>query len=102
VWEIEFADGEVTEHIRQLDPQTRQKVLRVLTYLEQNGNRLGMPHSRALGDGLFELRTSGRKPQRLYYGFKESRIYIVNHGKENQQAAIELARERLKKRLGEE
>jgi hypothetical protein len=61
-----------------------------------------MPHGRALGEGLFELRTPGQKPQRLYYGFKGSPIYIVNYGKENQQAAIELARQRLAKLLEEE
>ena len=57
MWEIEFSEREIAEHIEKLDLQTKQKVLRVLTYLAQNGNRLGMPHSKALGDGLFELRT---------------------------------------------
>jgi hypothetical protein len=40
MWEVEFFDRETAEHIEKLDLQTKQKVLRVLNYLEQNGNHL--------------------------------------------------------------
>lgn len=38
-----------------------------------------MPHSRAPGKGLFELRIRGKQEVRLFYGFQGMVAYIV-HG----------------------
>lgn len=40
---------------------------------------LGMPDSKSLGKGLFELRTIGKKQVRILYIFHNNKAYIV-HG----------------------
>lgn len=55
-----------------------------------------MPHAKPLGDGLHELRTSGRDPQRLYYAFESDRVCILHHGTKHAQSTdVATARHRL-------
>lgn len=73
----------IREFIDDLPKPTRAKVFRQLDLLELKGADLGMPHSKALGDGLVELRVrSGRGTNevRVFYVFaKERHIYLL-HG----------------------
>jgi putative addiction module killer protein len=61
------------------------------------GNKLSVPHSKALGSGLFELRES-YYGLRIYYTFKKDRlILLVNGGdKTTQDNDIKRARKILK------
>lgn len=53
---------------------------RTLELLMDFGPELRMPHSRALGDGLFELRVSGREGNgRAFYCFMPGRRVVVLH-----------------------
>lgn len=76
------------------------KTMRNLGLLEATGNMLGMPYSKPLGDGIFELRSSqGSNISRLFYFFEEGGIIIVDHAilKKTQKipaADLELALER--------
>ena len=46
----------------------------------EHGPDLGLPHSRALGSGLFELRPKGRSGiGRAFYGFLAGQRVIVLH-----------------------
>ena len=71
--------------------------------LEITGNVLRLPHSRALGQGLFELRES-RYGLRIYYGFHGKHIIIVLAAgdKRTQEKDIKIARNRLSKTKNEE
>lgn len=55
------------------------KVRRVFETLEKYGDNLGMPYSRALGKGLFELRVVGTINVRFIYTFHENKIFML-HG----------------------
>lgn len=55
-YELENGSIPVIDFIKKLDIKMRTKLLRTIELLENNGNRLGMPHSKSLEDGLFELR----------------------------------------------
>lgn len=56
------------------------KTLRTLGLLESAGNMLGMPYSKYLREGIFELRTSqGGNHTRLFYFFEENRVIVVDH-----------------------
>ena len=56
------------------------KTMRNLNLLEATGNLLGMPYSKPLKDGLFELRSSqGNNISRLFYFFDKGGIIIVDH-----------------------
>jgi len=90
----DFLDG--------LSRSAKAKVSAALTMLAQEGNRLAFPKSRALGQGLHEIRvTHPEGPFRLIYCFEPSRRIVLLHAfvKRTQQtppAELDLARARLR------
>lgn len=65
--------------IRGLEKPTIAKALRMIDLLEKFAHRLGMPHSRAVGHGIFELRIRGVQEVRILYTFRNDRIVLL-HG----------------------
>lgn len=69
------------------------------------GPQLRMPHSKAFGDGLFELRPKGKAGiGRAFYCFLVGRRVVILHGfiKKSQQTPdreLKLARKRMKEIL---
>jgi phage-related protein len=78
--EIRFFHHEIEQFIASLEKSTIAKVLRTFNLLEMFGNQLGMPHSKKVGDGLFELRIRGIQEVRFLYTFQKEEIVIVLHG----------------------
>ena len=78
--EIRFFNNEIEEFISSLEKSTIAKVLRTFDLLETFGNRLGMPHSKKVDDGLFELRVRCVQEVRFLYTFRKGEIVIVLHG----------------------
>ncbi len=78
---------------------------RLVELLAEIGPSLRLPHSRALGDGLFELRPRGRSGiGRAFYCFMLGGQVVVLHAfvKKSQQTPdreLKLARKRLKELL---
>ncbi|MCQ2411895.1 MAG: type II toxin-antitoxin system RelE/ParE family toxin [Sphaerochaetaceae bacterium] len=69
------------EFLQGLAPAMKAKVLRDLELLESFGNCLREPYSKALGDGLFELRSKlSTTITRSIYFFVEGQRIIVTHG----------------------
>jgi phage-related protein len=66
------------------------------------GPNIGMPHSRPLGEGLFELRPRGREGiGRVFYCFAIGRRIVILHAirkktQETPDQALRLARKRMK------
>lgn len=75
---IVFIDKTTEEYVEFLERPIRIKVLRGIDLLERYGNTLGMPHSKALGDGLFELRTYGSPPLRVIYCFYRENVVLLH------------------------
>ncbi len=75
---------------------------RLAELLAEHGPSLRLPHSRAFGDGLFELRPRGRSGiGRAFYCFLVGKRVVVVHAfiKKSQQtpdSKLKLARKRLK------
>ena len=71
-------------------------VAKELKLLECCGNQLRLPHSRALGGKLFELRER-RFGYRIYYTFQGDHIIVLLHGgdKSSQKIDIKIAKVRL-------
>jgi phage-related protein len=66
--------------IEGLSKTAQPKVLAGLAMLEQHGNRLGLPMSRAMGHGLHELRVRHPEgPFRILYGFRPGRRVVLLH-----------------------
>lgn len=84
IWTIltfETSGGEkpVDEFIKKQQPQARSKIAHHVRLLRQYGNMLGLPHSKALGGGLYELRIRGKEEIRVFYCFVEKRIIYLLH-----------------------
>jgi phage-related protein len=110
-WRIEeyrTAAGEtpVRTFIAGLPPDVKAEAIALIKLAEPLGNNLREPHSKALGDGLFELR---RNQVRLFYMFEPGQIIRLLGGMVKKQDRIPAdvlaqmrgyqkdARERLKK-----
>ena len=71
----------VENFIDVLDSKMKAKVFGRLELLEEYGPRLGMPFSRHLSDGIFELRTvQGNNITRILYFFIVGQQVILTHG----------------------
>ena len=72
--------GEIEKFLDSIEVQSRAKTLSILELLSENGNLLGMPHSKSLNNGLFELRIKSKQNIRIFYIFtKYKKIYLL-HG----------------------
>jgi hypothetical protein len=95
-WRIEFSD-EVADWYEELTVRGAAQVDRVVGMLAQRGNLLRMPQSRALGDGLFELRfTCEDVARRITYTFEPDRKVLTlttfRKQRQNEQREIDRAR----------
>lgn len=69
------------EFLDSLDKPMRAKMLRVIKMLEKNGNDLREPYSKALGDGIFELRAKvGNNITRELYFFYVGEKAVLTNG----------------------
>jgi phage-related protein len=79
-WIIDYYSEEVRNEINALPVGIRASYARLANLLEEFGLDLRMPHSRAMGDGLFELRPRGREGiARVFYCMKVGRKIIMLH-----------------------
>lgn len=76
-WRVDLSD-EVRDWYVSLSPRGKAATDRILERLESQGSRLRMPHSRALGQGLHELRfTCEDVPRRITYVFDPRRRVVT-------------------------
>ena len=71
----------VESFLDQLPVKHRVKALDGLALLEEFGNALREPYSKAMGDGLFELRVKFSSDiTRIFYFFFDGRRIILTNG----------------------
>jgi phage-related protein len=93
-------ESPVSAFIDSLPEPQQQKILRSILLLQENGTRLQAPHTKPLGDGLWELRTVfGGDAFRIIYFTWTGRRFVLLHAfqKKTQKTPpgeIELARGR--------
>ena len=79
-WAIDYYSEDVRLEIDALPVGIRASYARLTELLEEFGLELRMPHSRAMGGGLFELRPRGREGiARVFYCTKVGRKIIILH-----------------------
>ena len=79
-WTIDYYSEDVRLEIEALPVGLRASYARLTELLEEFGLELRMPHSRAMGSGLFELRPRGREGiARVFYCTKVGRKIIILH-----------------------
>ncbi len=77
--EINFFNSRTEKFLKSLDMQARSRSARAFQTLKIYGNNLGLPLSKSLGNGLFELRITGNIHIRFVYAFFENSIWML-HG----------------------
>ena len=106
-FEVEYFHPRVLSEIEGWSVDVLADYARLVELLIEYGPSLRLPHSRALGDGLFELRPRGRSGiGRAFYCFVIGRRVVVLHAfvKKTQQTPdreLRLARKRQKELEGE-
>jgi len=101
-WTIDYYSEQVRLEIHALPSGIRASYARLTELLEEFGLDLHLPHSRAMGNGLFELRPKGREGiARVFYCMKIGRKIVMLHSfvkktNETPKRELEIARRRQK------
>jgi|SRR3989344_8459892 len=79
MWSV-IVDTEVDKFIDGLELPAQSKSLSVLKLLGEYGPLIREPHSKKISGyrNLFELRTSGRSPIRMFYTVVNQKFYILH------------------------
>ena len=79
-WSVAFYSDRVESEIAKLSPGFVARFIRYAERMETYGPDLGMPHTKAMGDGLFELRLkAGEGIARVFYCTKIGRRIVMLH-----------------------
>lgn len=101
-FEIEFFQERIFHTIEAWPVDVHADYLRLANLLITHGPDLRLPHSRAMGDGLFELRPRGRSGiGRAFYCFLIGKRVVIVHAfikktQETPDKELKLARKRMK------
>lgn len=100
-WTITYHTKAVESFVLGLPDGLLARYLRLTDAMLQFGANLGMPHTRAMSDGLFELRVKGKEGiARVFYCTLVGQRIVMLHGfiKKSEKTPpkeLKLARERL-------
>ncbi len=85
-YETKRGESPVYEFFKKQQPRARSKITHLIDLLSRYGNMLGLPHSKALGGGLYELRIRGKEELRIFYCFTQQKtIYLLHAFKKQTQ-----------------
>ena len=80
-WEIIYFNDALFDWIDALPVSIRASYARITERMLVFGPNLGMPYTRAMGDGLFEIRVHGREGiARIFYCSLIGRKIVMLHG----------------------
>lgn len=100
-WDILFY-GKVDQELAEMPPKIQARIIRLMELMEKHGANLGEPHTKALGDELFEIRAKAKEGiGRGIFCYAQGKKIIILHVfvKKDQKIPkkdLELARKRLK------
>ncbi len=67
-WKINYYNKEIQDAILRLPDTLLARYLKLTDLMKEYGANLGMPHTKSLGKGLFELRLKGKEGiARVFY-----------------------------------
>lgn len=101
-WEIVYSGVDVQTAILQFPPGLQARYVHLSERMIAFGPDLGMPHTRAMGDGLFELRMKSKEGiGRVFFCYLPSRRIMMLHAfvKKSQKTPskeLKIARERMR------
>ena len=101
-YQIDYFHQRVLTEVESWPVDVLADYARLIELLAQHGPSLRLPHSKAFGDGLFELRPRGRSGiGRAFYCFSIGKRIVVVHAfikktQETPDKELKLARKRVK------
>ena len=101
-WQFSYYNAEVQAAIEAWPTGIRASYLRIIETMREHGPDLGLPHTRAMGSGLFEIRAKGREGiGRAFYCIVIGQRIVILHAftKKTEQTPrreLETARARMK------
>lgn len=75
---IFYLNNRISNFIDQLDSDSIRVLTKGFDMLRARGQDLRMPHSKSIGNGLFELRLWSNPQIRVIFGFHENKAVIVH------------------------
>ena len=100
-WNVDFYDG-IEDEILAMPPKIQARMLKLLELIEEHGANLGEPHTKPMGDGLFEIRAKAQEGigRGLFCYLDGPNIKVlhafVKKSKKTPKKDIDLAKERMK------
>jgi len=80
-WTIEYYNNRVQHWVDAMPVGIRADYAQLTKLLMEFGANLRLPHSRAMGNGLFELRPKGREGiARIFYCMQYDKRIVILHG----------------------
>ena len=101
-WTVTFYDTDVEAEVLELPPGLLARFLRYAERMEGRGPDRGIPHTGAMGGGLFELRLKATEGiGRIFYCTMIERRIVILHqflkkSRKTPRKELEIARRRLK------
>lgn len=101
-WTLHYYNPKVAALVDRWPVDIRADFLRIARLMIEHGPNIGMPHTRAMGGGLFEVRAKGREGiGRAFYCTLVGKRIVILHGfiKKTEQTPahdLDIARARLK------
>lgn len=101
-WQVHFYNQDVYDNLMRWPNKIKERFIRLVELIEEYGADLGLPHTRALGNGLFELRVKGQEGiGRVFFCYAVNKRVIILHSfiKKTQNIPLQelnLAKKRLK------
>ena len=101
-WRVTFYSAALEEEVLQLPAGFVARFLRYAERMEIHGPDLGMPHTRAMGEGLFELRLKAAEGiARVFYCTLVGRKIVILHqftkkSEKTPRKELEIAKRRMK------
>lgn len=80
-WKIKYPYEDVAQFILKLPAGLSAKYLHLTELMIEFGSNLGMPHTKSISTGLFELRIKGKEGiARVFYCTKIGKQIVILHG----------------------
>jgi phage-related protein len=77
-WKITYYNSSIEEEILALPDTLLARYIRLTEVMQEHGPNIGMPHTKAVGEGLFELRLQGKEGiARVFFGVIYSNILML-------------------------
>nr|WP_320013290.1 type II toxin-antitoxin system RelE/ParE family toxin [uncultured Desulfobulbus sp.] len=77
-WHVTFYNDKVEQATLSFPPGILANFLHLAEMIEEFGPALGLPYSKSLGDGLFEIRAKG-KERKILFLYRKGKEVIILH-----------------------